>query len=471
MGLWLALLPGFMVKTRGMKQRKVLLVNPWIHDFAAYDLWAKPLGLLYLGAILRKNNCRVSFIDCLGSTTNQDQRPSPGHKKSGQGQFLRQVIEKPSVFGDVPRKYARYGITPEAFSQRLSEEPRPDVILVTSMMTYWYPGVIETIASLKGVFQGVPVCLGGVYATLCPDHAKEFSGADHIITGEAEDKIVEYLCDMWKISPVFMPNPEDLDSFPYPCFDLIDKLRYVCIQTSRGCPFRCDYCASHLLSRGLRRRSPQGVAQEIAFWHTRYRVRDFAFYDDALLVQPEQMICPLLKEIIHMDYGLRFHCPNGLHCRHLSSQVASLMKKAGFLTIRLGLETSEPERQSSSGAKVTNREFEHAMRNLHAAGYTKKDIGVYILYGLPGQDADEIRNAIDFIRDNGASPMIAKYSPIPGTDLWEQAAASSRYPIKDDPIFHNNTLLTCQSAGLDHAMYLSLRQYAAQDRPGLPCPV
>ena len=43
----------------------ILLVNPWIHDFAAYDVWAKPLGLLGLGAILRRHGCRVSYVDCL----------------------------------------------------------------------------------------------------------------------------------------------------------------------------------------------------------------------------------------------------------------------------------------------------------------------------------------------------------------------------------------------------------------------
>ena len=43
----------------------ILCVNPWIHDFAAYDFWAKPLGLLTLAAICRMHDCRVSYIDCL----------------------------------------------------------------------------------------------------------------------------------------------------------------------------------------------------------------------------------------------------------------------------------------------------------------------------------------------------------------------------------------------------------------------
>jgi len=45
--------------------KKILLINPWIYDFAAYDFWIKPLGLLYLGAILRQNRHEIHFIDCL----------------------------------------------------------------------------------------------------------------------------------------------------------------------------------------------------------------------------------------------------------------------------------------------------------------------------------------------------------------------------------------------------------------------
>ena len=43
----------------------ILLINPWITDFAAHDLWAKPMGLLMLASLLREGGCRVSFVDCL----------------------------------------------------------------------------------------------------------------------------------------------------------------------------------------------------------------------------------------------------------------------------------------------------------------------------------------------------------------------------------------------------------------------
>jgi hypothetical protein len=69
-------------------------------------------------------------------------------------------------------------MSPIFFEALLRNGPRPDIILITTMMTYWYPGAFDAIATLKKVFPGVPIVLGGLYATLCPEHA-DHSGADY----------------------------------------------------------------------------------------------------------------------------------------------------------------------------------------------------------------------------------------------------------------------------------------------------
>lgn len=101
------------------------------------------LGLLYIASFLRNNGCRVVLIDCLN--------PSP-----------------------------------------------PDMVFVTSMMTYWYPGVFEVIRIVNELLPDAPVVLGGNYATICPDHAS-LSGADFI-----------------------------LDSYPYPAGEKILPMRCTC---------------------------------------------------------------------------------------------------------------------------------------------------------------------------------------------------------------------------------------------------
>ncbi len=65
----------------------------------------------------------------------------------------------------------KLGFFPEVFEQELRKIRKPSAILITSLMTYWYPGVRKAVSLVKKVHPGVPVILGGIYARLCPDHA------------------------------------------------------------------------------------------------------------------------------------------------------------------------------------------------------------------------------------------------------------------------------------------------------------
>jgi hypothetical protein len=123
----------------------VLLVNPWIHDFSAYDLWMKPLGLLYIGAYLEKDGYDIKLVDCLDRHHPALDSKSARNRSFGCGYLPYQFIPKPAIYKDIPRRYKRYGIPPEAFKDTLSklaQNTQPALIVVTSMMTYWYPGGI-----------------------------------------------------------------------------------------------------------------------------------------------------------------------------------------------------------------------------------------------------------------------------------------------------------------------------------------
>ena len=73
----------------------ILLVNPWIHDFAAYDFWAKPMGLLTVASLLRHHGVRVSYIDCLDRFHPKVPKTNPG-ARFGRGPYLKIRIPRPS---------------------------------------------------------------------------------------------------------------------------------------------------------------------------------------------------------------------------------------------------------------------------------------------------------------------------------------------------------------------------------------
>ncbi len=188
----------------------VLLVNPWITDFAAYNFWIKPLGLLGIGSLLRTHGFRISFIDCIDYSIKT--------KGYGDGKFLKTKIEKPLPLKSIPKNYSQYGIPEEILLKRLSLPEEPDLICVSSGMTYWYPGVFKAIEIAKKIFKNVPVILGGIYATLCYEHAKTYSGADIVFQGKGEAEILKIVSDLTNFE---LRTPDfELRTNPYPVFDL-----------------------------------------------------------------------------------------------------------------------------------------------------------------------------------------------------------------------------------------------------------
>ena len=191
-------------------------------------------------------------------------------------------------------------------------------------------------------------------------------------------------------------------------------------------------------------RSPPSVVEEICHWHDKYGVKDFAFYDDALLVDVHTHAIPILEGIVQAGVTVCFHTPNAIHIREITRRTARLMYKAGFRTLRLGLETAAFETREALDRKVTDEEFKQAVSRLKEAGFQKDQVGAYLLTGLPGQELHTLENSIKTVKQCGITPILAHYSPIPQTALWKQAVASSRYKLESDPVFTNNAISPCQ---------------------------
>ncbi|MBI5969502.1 MAG: radical SAM protein [Deltaproteobacteria bacterium] len=445
---------------RPSQKNSILLVNPWIHDFAAYDFWLKPLGLLYLGSILRARGFEVFLLDCLNLRSLPSKfmaaLKTPKRRNFGRGHFYKENIPKPEVLRDIPRQYRRYGVPPDVLKEFLSAFPRPQLILTTSSMTYWYTGLFETIGFLRANIPGVPILLGGTYATLCLDHARRCSGADRVLPGpwdgEKMQVISEYLGDSAPLAD------EEFLFWPYPAFDLYPRLEYVCLLTRCGCPFSCTYCAVSKLMKDFQSRPPEKVVEEIIYWNVKFGALEFAFYDDALLIDPAGHIMKILQEVIRRGIRCNFHTPNALHIKMIDQEVADLLYRSRFTTIRLGLETSNEQVQIETGGKVNNQEFQRAVRYLRKAGYAGEEIGVYLMAGLPGQRVEEVEESIAFVKEIGAKAILVEYSPIPGTPMFEKAKQMSSFDIQNEPLFHNNSILPCQWEGFTWGDFKRLKE-------------
>ena len=420
----------------------ILLVNPWIHDFAAYDVWAKPMGLLILASILRDHGIKVSYIDCL-DRFHPNAAESDPFARNGRGPYHKTKLPLPEGLDDTSRNFSRYGIEPDWFIEDLNHIEKPDLIFVTSVMTYWAPGVAETIAVLKEKYEDTPVVLGGIYATLFNEHAEKQSGADRVVSGQAETKILDIVKEYTGYTIDWKYDLNDINALPYPAYDLQRIINYVPILTAKGCPFSCSYCASGFLAPKWQRRRPEQVVAEIKYWHDKYNVKDFAFYDDALLVDAKNHSEIIFKGIIDAQIKVNFHTPNALHVREITAEMARLMFKAGFKTLRLGVETTDFTKRNHLDTKITKSDFEKAVSALLSAGFPAEQTGAYLLTGLPGQSLDEVECSVRGVLKSGITPVLTHYTPIPHTSMWEEAKKHSRFDIEQNPVFTNNSILPC----------------------------
>lgn len=427
---------------------RILLVNPWIYDFAAYNLWARPLGLFKVAEYLSQFDVELHLIDCLAESQS---------RKYGTGHYRSDEVPRPQILNSVRRKFKRYGMHPADFRALVRKSGPLDFVIMTSMMAYWYPGIQEAISIIREERGDIPVILGGIYATLYHEHASAHSGADFIYSGPLNDALKFAISTFgFRMKNKYAPRPY---------YEIFRNLNagFAPLLTSTGCPFRCSYCASRLLA-DFKQTNPDSVFREIIKLHEN-GISDFAFYDDALLFNSDAHLKPILRSVINAGIDVRFHTPNGLHARFVDRELAGLMKKAGFSTLRLSLETIDEERQKTSGAKVCNEDLEKALSALWDAGFTKSETGVYIMYGLPGQESQEVIESVVFLKKLGVRINLTEFAPIKGTRSWDELLQLGIITDDLDPLLTNNTVFSSLFSKYDPAeldrMKLDVKEYNA----------
>ncbi|MCX7625177.1 MAG: B12-binding domain-containing radical SAM protein [Candidatus Sumerlaeaceae bacterium] len=442
---------------------RALLLVPWIFDFAAYDFWSCPVGLLSLGGLLRGWKWDVDYVDL----TDRHHPLVAEHLRERTfhtGKYYAEEVPKPPVLQTIPRRYKRYGLPPDIAADEIAALDRPDVVLLTSRMTYWYPGVREAIGLCRQIWGNIPIILGGTYAPLCWEHARSHSGATLVFRGEAEEALRNLLEQILGWAPCttadIQPRLANLDTLPYPAWELRRWNKALVVETSRGCPYSCTYCATGRLLPHWRAKSPSRVADEIDYAVGELGAEDIAFADDALLLNAESHFLIWAKEIERRNIRVRFHTPNSLFANMITPQVAEAMRNIGFRTIRVSLETANDSHLEKMNRRIRLKHFREAMKNLRAVGYGPSEIGVYILCGLPGQTRAEVRESIDVAIGEGGTPRLAEFSPIPGTAEWKWAIQATSLPLEEEPLLQNNSIYWWLSGSMTPEELAELKRYA-----------
>lgn len=403
------------------KQKTALLIAPPVYDTQYWAQWSQPYGLLRIAALLRKHRYkRLELFDFMEVRENErihQHRINPGESYSECDNPSRPISpHRITKLGD-PNTLELYryhfGKTWEDFDAWLNAKGfnakhPPHEIWISSVMTYWWESTRDLITRLRQKFGGKPlIILGGIYPTLMPEHAAEFTQPDIVVAGEVFEAN-----DLWTDLSLYEKAPN-----------------YAIITPSRGCPFNCAYCAQKTINEGrsvVHFRSVDDVYAEMRDKYERYGIRDFAFYADFLLWRFEKNFIPLLEKITATkDVKFRLYAPEGLDVNLLSQsqRLVDLLKEANFQKIYLPCESIDDEFLKTLNRKhVRLEQFVNAAQMCEKAGFKLRnlDVNAFVLYGLPGESVDRVVKTTLFVSEVVGSIIPMLFTPVPTTQIYKK---------------------------------------------------
>ena len=410
----------------------VLLVNPYVirrhaPRMASYRPYP-PLGLMYLGAVLRDRGFAVEIYD--------------------------------GTFED----------RPDEITARLRRGPRPRVAGVYAMNSF-RDDALATIERLKE--HGILVIAGGPDPSIYDEKYLD-DGADVVVRGEGEVALLALL-DAFSIRPgestppvhpgddAIMaisgasiidddvrfrrapdrPASQSMDDLPMPAYDLVDIPRYldewrrvhgfasIQFMTSRGCPFSCTWCARPIFGRRYRQYGPERAVDEVEHLIKTYDIDHLWLFDDTFVVR-RQWVEAFCDEIVERGLSVEWECLARTDL--VDYGLLSKMRKAGCRRINFGFESGSQRVLDAMKKGTTVEDARRVAADMHRLGIS---MGGYVLFGYPGEEWADIEKTIELIC--AVAPVDYSTSvayPMPGTafyDLVHGMMLSDRDWASEDP--------------------------------------
>ena len=328
------------------------------------------------------------------------------------------------------------GLTPDKFQveyheiadlKTLPELPvNFDLVAISTYTAQFYEAC--DVADYYGA-KGIPVVMGGITISSLREQAMEHCTS--VVIGEGELLWPELLGDFERgaLKPFYVTNREfDLAEAPMPRFDLLDPDKYnrLTVQTSRGCPHQCEFCASSILLTPRYKVKP--VAKVIAEIRAIKKIwpRPFIeFADDNSFVHREHYK-ELLRELAKEN--IRWFTEADVRVAE-DDELLALIRDSGCQQILIGLES--PRRTSLYGIETKSNwklrqqdSYLAAIEKIQSYGITVN--GCFIL-GLDGDTRDVFDDVLAFVRDSGLYEVQVTFmTAFPGTPLYARLKAEGR---------------------------------------------
>nr|HPG31129.1 radical SAM protein [bacterium] len=364
---------------------------------------------------------------------------------------------------------------------------KDDKYIGFSMASPNFEDVERCAKQIKIKYPEKKIVLGGPHPSLLPTETMEkIAEVDYIVRGEGEETIFELLKENCIINQIkgltyregneIKHNPdreqiENIDLLPLPLWKSLDmeyytregnvvirflNLRAAHIFGSRGCPFKCDFCAGPKIFPKLRFHSPDRIIEEIKTLERDYKINGLYFADDQFLAV-ENRAAQICEKLIESGLHKKIKWCVQARAKAVNNEILSLMKKAGCVQIEFGFESGSQKMLNSISKKANVEDYYRAAELTKKAGLR---ILANIIVGLPCETENDFYQTSDFmlkIRPNvfGFNVLM----PLAGTNIFEKY-------IKDKADFDYNAVdcfsakfnITAMGNDVFEKLYLKVRR-------------
>lgn len=424
---------------------KLCLINPPWTTVEGYEDSIRvpfPLGLAYIASYLQKHGIEVKIIDALAEGWRVRHLEENGIIRVGMP--LRQIT-------DIVLRFS------------------PDAVGISCMFTSQSNNLHEVASAVKSELPDIPVIAGGAHASSAPEMVLRDSNIDCVVQGEGEYTMLDLMhhfegrFDISEIKGIHYRHGgkiafsgarqpiTDLDSLPLPAYELLHmdeyfksgeaglaprsaiRKKWMSVITSRGCPYRCNFCSVNLVfGRMWRARSPNNVLDELEYLTEKYGVKHIFFEDDNLTFDTARAEA-IFNGIIERGIDITWETPNGIRADRLTRSLVDTMKKSGCVGLTIAVESGDQDFLYNTIKKNMDLgKLEDAVKIIRDR---RIDLSAFYIIGIPGETEKTVTKTINFSRKlarKGVRPYFNIAVPLLGTEMYRDAKAKG-YLIKEEP--------------------------------------
>lgn len=403
-------------REKNMKHSILLISPPFLPFQRKGQEPCFPLGLGYVASSLEAEGFEVNILDMEADCQEYSEQKSPSPNSSNMWQLLDGLLANQS----------------------------PDIVGIT-VMSPKLANAIKVSKHVRGLLPDCIVIMGGNHPTALPERLLDQGYADFVIRGEGERTIVELCRSLYRgleigeetdISGVsyhgrqgIKNNParpliEDPDTLPLPGRHLLlnDYRRpesWAGIITSRGCPYRCSFCASRCMwGRRVRYRSIDNVMKEIDQLVRDYGSRYIRFFDDTFTMQRKRLKS-LCKAVSEYRPVLTWEATTRVD--QLDPDTVSMMASSGCTKVYLGIESGSPRVRERMHKDESLEVIEPVLKLLNKHGILS--VGFYMT-GIPSETVEDMEKTRRLmVRLKTSYTALANYTLLPGSDDFKNRPA------------------------------------------------